>query len=126
MPTKLARDPGPCSFCGHPYAIHTGNDAHKTGCAAPECPQSPRVGESGLTVGRCAVYTSAAQAARAARWFADADKPVTITANKLAKTIHLARYGNRNHSTFSSCSCTHEAMTLLGFGSGLRRRSSDK
>jgi hypothetical protein len=124
MTTRAKRDPGPCSFCGHPYAIHTGNDTHKTGCAAPKCPQTPTVGESGMRVGRCAVYTSAAQAARAARWFANAERPVTVTANELAKTIHLGRYGNRDHSAFSSCSCTHEAMALLGFNSGLRGRRS--
>ena len=108
MATKPVRDPGPCSFCGHPYAIHTGNQTHKTGCAAPECPQTPTSG-----IGRCAVYTSSAQAARNDRWFADADKPVTITANELAKAIHFARFGDRHHSKFSSCSCTHEAMALL-------------
>jgi hypothetical protein len=75
-----------------------------------------------MRIGRCAVYTSAAQAARSARWFADANKPVTITAHELAVTIHFARFGNRNHSQYSSCSCTHEAMALLGFKSGLGRR----
>ena len=68
-----------------------------------------------MRLGRCAVYTSQADAAKISDWFADLEKPVTITASQLADNIHLVRYGRRGHSEFSSCSCNHEAMGLLGF-----------
>ena len=103
-------DKGPCAFCHHPQAVHTGNDYHKSGCAAPLCPDPEIVGQ-----GRCAVYTSQAHSDAVAAWFADSERPVTITAVELAKTVHFGRFGDHDHSTYSSCSCLHEAMFLLGF-----------
>jgi len=106
---------GPCSFCGHSAALHTGNDTGSTGCAAPQCPQTPGVGSSGLKLGRCAVYTSPAAHARDLRWEADVARKVSLSAEEVAQEIHFARYGNRDHSKYSSCGCTHEAMGMLGF-----------
>jgi hypothetical protein len=101
-------DEGPCAFCHHPQAIHT--DGSLEGCAAPLCPDPEIAGQ-----GRCAVYTSQAHADAVKAWFADSERPVTITAVELAKTVHFGRFGDHDHSRYSSCSCLHEAMFLLGF-----------
>jgi len=99
-----------CAFCGHALALHTGNQATKSGCAATVCPQPAKAG-----IGRCALYTPPAQARANAAWEANTKRSVTITPMELADEIHLARFGHRGHGEFSSCFCLHEAMRLLGF-----------
>jgi hypothetical protein len=108
------QDPGPCTFCQHEFFLHTGNDAHQTGCAAPVCPEPSKAG-----YGRCAVYTSVKDADRQAQFLRDAQTPVTITPNELANTVHRQRFGEGKHSAYASCSCLHEAMWLLGFDTSL-------
>ena len=105
------RNDGPCSFCHHLWEQHTGNDDSRHGCAAPQCPETPAP-----RIGRCAVYSSPIRAQATAEFFANAEKPVTLTAHQLADQIHRLRHGGKGgHSPFLSCSCLHEAMYLLGF-----------
>jgi len=110
-------DEGPCAFCHHPQSLHT--DGSLEGCAAQICPDPEIAGQ-----GRCATYTSQAHADAVAAWFADSERPVTITAVELAKTVHFGRFGDHDHSMYSSCSCLHEAMFLLGFPAGSAQSNS--
>ena len=110
VPLEPFPDEGPCSFCQHLWAEHTGNATSPRGCAAAHCPEVPTP-----RLGRCALYTSAATAAKNATFFRLAETPVTLTPVQLANAIHRGRYGTGTHSMFMSCSCLHEAMALLGF-----------
>jgi hypothetical protein len=98
-----------CDFCGDPWAFHSGNQSHASGCAAPEC------GDPAANRGRCAVYTSQAHGAANRRWRVRYETPATIDPAAVASRIHVARgYGGNEHLLIHSCPCAHEAMVLLG------------
>lgn len=97
-----------CSFCEHSMSEHTANGVWHA-CRATEC------GDPTENRGRCAVYSSQANADRNEQWDANYEKPVVTTPQEVANRLHARRYGKgQDHFLIHSCGCAHEAMFYLG------------